>query len=237
MHKQEYEEEIDLLEYINVLKSKLIWILLCAVSFASAGYYYSANYLIPIYEASINLIVNADTEATTMVTISDINSASVLVDTYAVIIKSNRVLDRVVEELDLDMTWSALNSKVQVNAVNDTSVMSVAVYDSDPDEAMRIVLKISEIAPDILVQSVHAGSCEIVSDAYTSGVPVSPNIPKYTEIGFLLGAVCCSALVCLMHLLNNTISNEEELNELLGIPVLGVIPEIDSVRRKTRRRK
>lgn len=230
-------DAIDLMEYVNLLKSKIVWILLCGAIFASAGYYYAAYRIVPTYQASINLIVNADTESTTMVTISDVHSAASLVDTYAVVIKSNRVLDKVVEELGLNMSWAQLNGKVTVSAVNETSVMQVAVTDSDPDEALRIVLKISEVAPAILVDAVKAGSCEIVSDAYSSGYPVSPNVRGITQKAFLLGMVLSAGVFVLLHLLKNTVTSEEDLQDILELPVLGVIPDIDSFGRRPRRPK
>lgn len=225
--QQPPQDTIDLLEYLNLLKANIIMILLCGIFAGYAGNYYVTHRVTPVYQASINLIVNANVEATTVVTISDVNSAASLVDTYAVVIKSNRVLDRVVEELQLPYSWAMLNNKVSVRAVNETSVMEVAVKDSDPDEAMRIVLKISEVAPGILVQAVHAGSCEIVSDAYTSGTPISPNIRRFTQTAFLAGAVAFAGMVCLLHLLNNTVADDEELKQLLDVPVLGVIPEVN----------
>lgn len=82
-----------ILELLQVLKEKIAMILVATVAAAVLGWSISTFLLPRRYEASVNMIVNTRTDLTTMVTSDNISSAQNLVDTYAIIIKSNKVLN------------------------------------------------------------------------------------------------------------------------------------------------
>lgn len=82
-----------ILELLQVLKEKIAMILVATVAAAVLGWSISTFLLPRRYEASVNMIFNTRTDLTTMVTSDNISSAQNLVDTYAIIIKSNKVLN------------------------------------------------------------------------------------------------------------------------------------------------
>lgn len=220
--------EIDLLEILSLLKKHLLSIILVAIIFGLLGFFGTEYFITPQYEASVNMIVNTRSENTGSVSTDTINSAKNLVSTYAIIIKSNTVLNQVISDLDLKgMSYDALESKVSVSAINDTQVMRIAVQDADPDVARKIVKEIARISPNEIVDAVEAGSCKVVSQVRVSSTPVSPNPTKNTAIAALLGAVLVIAIVIIKSLLENYLVDDEDIQKYLGLPVLGVIPEIE----------
>ena len=98
-----------------------------------------------------------------------LTTAKNLVATYGIIVKSDTVLDQVIEELGLDMTYEQLADRVSVSAVDSTQVMQISVQDENPAEAKAIVGKIVEIAPDVIQEAVEAGSVKVISDARCGG--------------------------------------------------------------------
>lgn len=148
----------------------------------------------PMYEASVNMIVNTansqyDNTNPNYVSNDSINSAENLVDSYSIIIKSNRVAKAVISELNLDETVNDLIGMIDVASINVTQVMKVTVTSDSADKSMMIVQKISEIAPQQIVNAVKAGSCEVVSDVAADEEPVSPSIVKNSVLGLLMGLV------------------------------------------------
>lgn len=220
--------EIDLLEVLSIIKANLVWIILAAILLGFDGYAITKYTITPQYEASVNMIVNTKTDNTNAVSTDNINSAKNLVSTYAIIIKSNKVLNQVIDNLNLkDMDYDMLNNKVTVSAINDTQVMRIAVQDPDPDLACKIVKEIAKISPNEIVEAVEAGSCKVVSQVRVPTDPVSPSIVKNTAISALIGIVLVVAIVVIKNLLANYIVDDDDIQRYLGLPVLGVIPEIE----------
>lgn len=220
--------EIDLLEILAILKKNIVLIAIVSIIFGVAGFLGTKMFITPQYEASVNMIVNTRTDTTSTVSTDTINSAKNLVSTYAIIIKSNTVLNQVITNLKLqDMSYDALEQKVSVTAIDDTQVMRIAVTDPDPKLAKQIVKEIARISPNEIVDAVEAGSCKVVSQVRVPSAPVSPNAAKNTVIAALIGAVLVVAIVIIKNLVSNYIVDDEDVQKYLGLPVLGVIPEIE----------
>lgn len=226
---KDLELEIDLLELLNAIKRHILAIIITTVVFATAGFGYSAFLITPMYEASVNMIVNTRSEGATNVTNDNITSARNMVNTYAIIIKSNTVLNEVIDRLQLNMKYTRLASKIEVGAVNSTQVMRVSVQDADPMLAAQIVEQIAAIAPEKIVDAVEAGSCKVISDVEVGEEPVSPSIKKYFAIFAMLGLCLSAGIVVLKELLSNYIEDDADVQKHLGLPVLGVIPEVEDL--------
>lgn len=226
LRSMEDEETIDLMEIARLLWAHIVQIVAAAVAAALICLLVCMFALTPKYQASINMIVNTRQDTTTTFTSDNFNSAKNLISTYAVIIKSNTVLNEVIDTLDLDMTYGQLYGMVSVTSVDDTQIMKVAVTDTDAERAGEIAQTISEIVPDVLVEKVEAGSCKTVSDVIIDPNKVFPQTKKYVVLAGVLGAVVVCGILVLAHLLHDTIVDDEDVQNKLGLPMLSLIPEV-----------
>ena len=226
LRSMEDEETIDLMELARLLWAHIVQIVAVAVAAALICLLVCMFALTPKYQASINMIVNTRQDTTTTFTSDNFNSAKNLISTYAVIIKSNTVLNEVIDTLDLDMTYGQLYGMVSVTSVDDTQIMKVAVTDIDAKRAGEIAQTIADIVPDVLVEKVEAGSCKTVSDVSINPNKVFPQTKKYVVMAGLLGAVAVCGVLVLAHLLHDTVVDDEDVQKKLGLPVLGLIPEV-----------
>lgn len=226
---QNYEQEYGavLMDLLLALKQKTAIIVVITVVSLLLGLALSVFVLPQRYEASVNMIVNARTDVSAAVTYDDISSAQNLVDTYAIIIKSNTVLNQVISTLGLDMSYEDLYEDVTVDAINNTQVMKIAVRNENPAMASRILETLTQIAPDIVKEAVEAGSCKVVSQVYVGEEPVTPNIQKNTLAAGLLGLVLCVAVIVLKEIVNDCIVVDTDVERKLGISVLGIIPDVE----------
>lgn len=224
---QEQYEEIDLREIFALLKANVVYILIATLAFAIVGFIGTKFLITPQYESSVNMIVNTKQDNSTAVSSDNINSAKNLVDTYAIIIKSNTVLYEVIDELNLDYDYDELANKISVAAVNSTQIMRVSVTDPDPNVAADIVRSIAEISPDEIVDAVEAGSCKVISQVETTDEPVSPSVMKNTALAGIIGLVLAVAVIVIRDFLANYIVDDDDVQKYLGLPVLGVIPEVE----------
>ena len=222
----EDEETIDLMELARLLWAHVVQIVAVAVAAALISLLVCMFVLTPKYQASINMIVNTRQEGTSTFTNDNFNSAKNLISTYAVIIKGNTVLNEVIDELDLDMTYGQLYKMVEVDSVDSTQIMKGTVTDTDAERAGEIVQTIADIVPDVLVEKVEAGSCKTVSDVVINPNKVFPQTKKYVALAGVLGAVVVCAILVLEHLLHDTVVDDDDVQKKLGLPVLGLIPEV-----------
>lgn len=227
--EQNYEQEYGavIMDLLMALKEKLALIAVVTVLALLAGFCVSAFVLPQRYEASVNMIVNARADMNAAVTSDDISSAQNLVDTYAIIVKSNTVLNQVIDELALDMRYEELYEHVTVAAINNTQVMKIAARNEDPELARKIVDSITRIAPDIVRDAVEAGSCKVVSQVYVGDEPVFPDVQKTTIVAGLLGLVLCVAAIILKEIRNDYIVDDMDVSRKLGLPLLGMIPDVE----------
>lgn len=222
----EEEEEIDLLELFSLLWNNILPLIALAVGAGILALLVCKFLITPQYTASIDLIVNTRQDNSATVTNDNINSAKSLASTYAVVIKSNLVLDEVIQTLGLDMTYKELAQTISVESVNSTQIMEITVKNADPALAGKIVEAIATIAPDMIVDTVEAGSCKIVSKVDINEKPVSPNTKRDVALAMVAAFVLAYGILVLNHLLHNYIEDDEDVQKQLDLPVLGLIPEI-----------
>ena len=128
------EEEIDLREYINVLlkrKGIIILIFLIAVITAALVSYFALS---PIYQAS------------TAFSVVKIDGRAVINITEALeIIKSNIVLDEVIDRMSLKETVKQLSSQITTKNLKGTSFIKVSVSADSPEKAKNLVENITKV--------------------------------------------------------------------------------------------
>ena len=227
LRSMEDEETIDLMELARLLWAHIVQIVAAAVAAALICLLVCMFALTPKYQASINMIVNTRQDSSSTFTSDNFNSAKNLISTYAVIIKGNTVLNEVIDTLDLDMTYTELYKMVDVDQMwtLPRSCRSLSPIPMQSAQA-RSSQTIADIVPDVLVEKVEAGSCKAVSDVIIDPNKVFPQTKKYVVMAGLLGAVLVCGVLVLAHLLHDTVVDDEDVQKKLGLPVLGLIPEV-----------
>ena len=214
MENEEYDT-IDLLEVLNAVRQHIAVLILCTLATAIAGFAITHFLITPQYESSALMIVNTRQDTTSTVTIDQINSATKLVSTYSIIIKSDTVLQQVIDDLGLSLSYSDLKGRVTVSAVDDTQIMKITVRSNNPEWARQVCDGITAVSPDVILEAVEAGSVKVISQASYSDVPVSPNIKKNTMLGAMVGLVLCLGVILLQVILDNKINTEEDVAKYL----------------------
>lgn len=223
----EENEVIDLVEILYAIRQHLLKVILATVVAAIIGFAASKFLMTPQYSSSALMIVNTRQDVNANVTSDQINSATKLVSTYSIIIKSDTVLQQVIDNLGLNLTYAKLNKRVTVAAVDDTQVMKITVQSDSPEWARQVCEQIITVAPDVIKEAVEAGSVKVISNASLATEPVSPNIEKNTMLAAAVGFVLVIGIIVLQVLLDNKINTEEDVTKYLDMTVLGVIPQYD----------
>lgn len=221
----ENDSTISIGDILFLLKKHIVMIIIVTIALTICGYILAKFIIPPTYESDAMMVVTAgQTAQSNVITYDQLNTAQQLVNTCAVVLKSETVMDQVIQELGLKTTSRLLANKITVSGVNQTEVIDIVVKYSDPKTAAVIANDISKIAPDILVKTVKASSVEIVSQAKENNTPVSPKIPLITLVALFIGFILSSAIAVITEMMDNTFTTEEDIKNILGITVLGVIP-------------
>ena len=227
------EIEIDLWELFQILLKNWLWILLSTLGCAILGLLITIFLITPKYRAEATMIVNTRQDQTATVTNDQITSAQKLVDTYSIIIRSRRVVDPIMEKLNIEADYESFVKNIIVESVNDTQVMSIQVENKDPEIALQVVQEIVDRAPGAIISTVEAGSVNVVSEPYVnSEVPVSPSKLKNTAIAAFIGLFVSSGAFLLIAFLDNTFKSEEDIQKQLGLVTIGIIPTTESCKKK-----
>lgn len=227
--EQEYRS-VDLIEFFRLIKQNLVFMIIMGLLFGVFSFLICEFAIAPQYEAKTSLVVlsNKSQDQKTDITNDQITTAKQLVNTYALILTSDTVLEKVIESLQLqDTTTKSLAKQITAAPINQTQVMELVMKDTNPVKAQAVLEEIVAMAPDILAETINAGSVSVISVPKANSTPVSPNKPILTILGTFLGVVFAFLIGLLRKLLKNTFTSDTDIQKELDLPVLGVIPKID----------
>ena len=110
--------------------------------------------------------------------------------------------------------------------------MKITVTSDNPEWARQVCEQITVVSPDVILESVEAGSVKVISKASINPTPVSPNTMRNTAMGGVAGLVISLGIILLTVLLDNKINTEEDVTKYLDLTVVGVIPEYEGGKKK-----
>lgn len=223
------EETISLKEIFAVLKKRFLLIIGCVIGAVVIAAIVSYFILTPAYEANSSFIVNqSQQDADKQYNISDIQTNVELINTYNVIIKSPRILDAVIEKLNLDMTNDQLAEKIQVSSEEQSQVVTVTATDESPEQAVDMANTTVTTFQDEIPDLMNVDNVKILSEAYLGAnpTPVSPKPMLNIAIAIVLGAMIGVGIAFLLEYLDNTITTEEDVEKHLHTPVIGTISTV-----------
>ncbi|MDO4269919.1 MAG: Wzz/FepE/Etk N-terminal domain-containing protein [Eubacteriales bacterium] len=223
--------EIDLKELFFALLHKFWLIALCAVLVGGLSYLYTDNFITPMYRASVSIYVNNASPAkdgSTYISGSDLATAQRLVNTYVNIIKSNTVLEKVVEKSGLEISKESVRGMMTANPVENTEIFEIHISNADPERAARVANAVAEVAPEEISNFLEGSSTKIIDYAEVPQYRYTPSYRRNVFLGLVIGGALAAVYIVLRTILDVRIKSEEDLERLFEIPVLGTIPEFDA---------
>ena len=126
----------------------------------------------------------------------------------------------------LTMTPKQLASKIKVSVPRDTRIVSIDVKDTNPDTASQLANELRVVASEKIKAVTKVSDVTTLEEARPAIAPSSPNIRRNTVLGFAGGAVVIIVLLTLQELLDDRIKRPEDIEEVLELPLLGVVPKV-----------
>lgn len=220
---ERFFERMTLLELLQLLRKRLALVItlpiVCALAMGACSFFFMAN----MYTASTSLYVLAKTESGdgSGNMYSDLNASQMITNDVAKLIKSDRVLGDTANALSMQ---SLAGFDVAVTSETITRVITLSVTAEDADAAAIVANKLAETASNVAQEVMNVQGVNVIDKAVTPSAPSGPNRSMYVAVAFIAGLIIAVAIVVVSDMLNTKIRRAEEVEELLGLPVIGRIP-------------
>ena len=181
----------------------------------------------PMYSSNTTVILSGSSDTITQ---NDIAINKNLVNTYAEIVKSRKVLDQVINDLSLDLSYSELNSFITVEPIINTEIIKIIVHSDDSLEAMNIANSTSYFFSKEVKELYNMNNVSILDSAIEANSPYNVNLPKQLCIYLALGIIFAFGVIFIIFYFDRTIKSIEQLEQKFKLPILGSVQEFDSKR-------
>ncbi|MDM0473305.1 Wzz/FepE/Etk N-terminal domain-containing protein [Clostridium perfringens] len=228
------ENTISLQEIAYALKKrwKLIALITIAATLVSA--ILSFFVIKPQYQASTKLFIGKQetTQENASYNNNDVMMYQKLMKTYAEIVKTSDLVTKAVKNSGLDYDQKEIKeilNNLSVTPSADTQILDLSYKGGNPKE----VLKITEAITDEFISEakdlISNGNVQVIQKPQFPEQPVSPNKKLNILIAFILGLMIGVGVVLLLEYLDNTFKLREELERTLELPIIGTIPDYNSM--------
>lgn len=214
-------------EYIASLRKNWIVIVALAVLGALCGYAY-AQFQPDLYRSQSSVMVIPARGDNTSELVQGSNYVQNLVQTYAVVATSPKVLDPVIRSLDLETTPQALAQTISVESPLNTVVLNIAVVARDPEVARQIAdavaTELADAVQDLSPQNADdtpAVRVQTISPAKVAQFPFSPNTRLFVAVGAIVGLVAGVVFALLRRLLATRVNTRADIVSQTDTPLLG----------------
>ena len=215
--------EIDVLSLLRTIWRKKFLILLTAILTTGLAFAYSAFLATPQYDSTTRLyVVTQSSDNGAVITTQDLQAGSFLVKDYKEIILSQDVLKNVTTTLGIT---DDIEEKITVEIPVDTRILSITVRDSDPNQAATIANTLRDEAAKKIIEVTKVSDVTTLEAALPAEKPSTPRTKRNLALGFVAGAFLATALVLVLEVLDDRVKRPQDIEEGLGMTLLGVVPQ------------
>ena len=220
--------EIDVLYLLRKLWSKKFFIVFVGLLVGTIALLGSVFFIKPKYTSTTRIYVVSRSSDTSL-TNQDLQAGSYLVNDYKEVITSSEVLSSVIDQEKLSMSTGELSKEIAVTIPTDTRVISISVTDTDAQRACDIANTVREVAAEKIKAVTKVDDVTTLESATKPSHPSSPNVKKNTVIGALAGVFLAIVGILVAEVLDDRVRRPEDIEETLGMTLLGVVPDIDKL--------
>ena len=220
--------EIDVLYLLRKLWSKKFFIVFVGLLVGTIALLGSVFFIKPKYTSTTRIYVVSRSSDTSL-TNQDLQAGSYLVNDYKEVITSSEVLSSVIDQEKLSMSAGELSKEIAVTIPTDTRVISISVTDTDAQRACDIANSVREVAAEKIKAVTKVDDVTTLESATKPSHPSSPNVKKNAVIGALAGVFLAIVGILVAEVLDDRVRRPEDIEETLGMTLLGVVPDIDKL--------
>ena len=222
--------------FFSLIKSKLLFLLLFTIVGTTAVGLYTVFIISPIYSVSSKLIMKNTSSQTNgqnndAQTIEAINLFQRQAKTYLEIADLPPVKDETNKALSLSPDEISKIKSVKLTNDSGSQLVTITVRGLDQNLAERYIKEYVSQYKKFTADRLGRDNLSVVTEALGSDSPVYPVLWKNLLVSILVFSFVGFNVVFIKYVLSDSIDSYEDLEELVGTPVLGMIPTIERKRR------
>ena len=221
---------ISISEILDSLKKRwklIVVITLCATLLSGVVSFFVLK---PQYEATTKVFIGKEEGAEQGYNQSDVIMYKQLMKTYLETVKTKDLIGRALEDVKTELEVKEVLAGLTVTNVADTQILEIKFKGKNPEEARDIVAAVTGEFINTSKTLVANGNVRVIEEVVVPENPVSPNKKMNIAIAFILGLMVSVGLCFLLEFMDNSFKNKEQVEQELGIPVIGLIPLMEDDR-------
>lgn len=217
------EGKVDLSRIFKVLRKNIKKLITIPVIFMILSAIFTSLFVTPKYAASTQILVNQKQIENNVVNPNNVQNSLQSVNTYAEIIKSPRILERVSKELDYKYDVKELSSFVKVTNQSNSQIINVSIVTENAKVSAKIANKVAKVFAKEVPDIMDVDNVSVLSKASDTENKVAPNITNNMLLTGLAALGLTLLIIYLKHILDRRIKTEQDVLDELQLPVLDVI--------------
>lgn len=157
---------------------------------------------------------------------NDIQLAQDLASSVIYVAKSDRAIDSAMKKINIiGINPKTIQDNLEITQYDDTQIITLKLYWDNDKEGIQIVKAISEVVPNVLIDTLQLGSVKVVDYPKNQGLQTK----TFKFILPLAGAIIVAGLyvgICFLEkIIHTTITDSIQAEKEFKINCLGTIPE------------
>lgn len=206
------EKEINLKEYFLLIKKRFWIVIVITILTTLAGYLYSNFSNTLLYQTSTRIIIGSES--------GDMK-------TLMVMIKDPIIMEKVKSELQLTRSTEAIAERIEIELIDESRVVKISVTDQNSKTAVEIANTTAEVFKREIVNILDFSDVQLLSEAKENPNPINETQSRTTIIAFVFGIIVGIGLIFLLDSLDVSVKRESEVEDILGVPVIGSIANMN----------
>lgn len=222
------EENINIQDIIDALKTR--WQLIVAITLIATIISAAASFFLikPKYEASTKLFIGKEESDKESYNNNDVQMYQKLLKTYSDVIMTKDLVGNAIDDDGINIKAEQALANLTVTPKTDTQILQISYKGEDREQARDIVQAVTDEFVKVSTDLISNANVKVVESVTLPEEPVSPNKKLNIAIAFVLGAMVGVGLSLLLEFMDNTFKDKDQVENILGVPVIGNIPNTDS---------
>ena len=205
----------------------IVMVAICAYTFTCTPQYTATSELLATYRSSA-AASGASSNAGELS--SGANYINSQIQTYPQLVKTESVLQPVIDDLGLDTTVKGLAASVTASNPDDTMLVDISVNNPDPKQASSIANSVAENLRKQVTSTIYSDEGDkiispvnltVVQQAYAPASPSSPNVKLNLAAGLAVGVILGIVVAFIKDLLDTRVRRDSDVTAVIDAPVLG----------------
>lgn len=226
MENKENDRIVTFKDLWNLLMQRIL--IIAAVALVGGGLFFLATKMLqtPEYESRGTLYIQRQSNVSSVGDASsEFSLALKLVNDCTYFIKSHTVLDQVIRDLDLGVSYRQLYNSVSTHNPDNTRFLEVTVTAASPEQAKQIVDAICVLAPQVIEQTMGSQQISQFETGTLNTTPSNQTSILLVLVVMVLLAALTYGVFLVIYLMDDRFRSDEDVEKILGLTVLGSIPD------------